>query len=309
MCVPRLDLENEESIPLLSSASDREDGNYYRKKSVNKCAWSCFYLFCFLSGQFINVDITKSGFKKIISVAGLILFGIQFILYLGHVVTAVTVKVCRIGNISDTINTSNGTINCALPHVHWKFSTAVTVGAFAAFFSYCFFTIIILMPVNGIFPCFSKCGRRRTCYSACVFCNACSNAHRKAFKNGTLSPFNDSNESSNMSATETICFFINYIIMLILYICSFGSSLWFAFAVYYKYNNHQPIYNLDSCWISKLNIAKIVLHFSVGFCTIHSCFIFSKIVYKVTNKLNKLAVDMDQVDFAGENAIQQESRL
>ena len=93
--------------------------------------------------------------------------------------------------------------------------------------------------------------------------------------------------------------------MLILYICSFGSSLWFAFAVYYKYNNHQPIYNLDSCWISKLNIAKIVLHFSVGFCTIHSCFIFSKIVYKVTNKLNKLAVDMDQVDFAGENAIQQ----
>ena len=108
-----------------------------------------------------------------------------------------------------------------------------------------------------------------------------------------------------MSATETICFFINYIIMLILYICSFGSSLWFAFAVYHKYNNHQPLYNLNSCWISKLNITKIVFHFSVGFCTIHSCFIFSKIVYKVTNKLNKLAVDMDQVDFAGENAIQQ----
>ena len=36
--------------------------------------------------------------KKVVhSVAGVILFVIQFLLYLGHVGTAVTVEICRIG--------------------------------------------------------------------------------------------------------------------------------------------------------------------------------------------------------------------
>ena len=73
--------------------------------------WSLFYFFCFLSGQYINVDVNvKESFKKLVSVVGVILFGIQFLLYLGHVSTAVTVEACRIGNI----NTSNSTFteNC-----------------------------------------------------------------------------------------------------------------------------------------------------------------------------------------------------
>ena len=230
------------------------------------------------------------------------------------------VEVCRIGNFGST--TDNGTTNCSLPNVYWKFSTAVTVGTLAAFLSYAFFTIIILMPVNGFFPYCFKCGNDDDTYSCCcgnnddicsccgnidcVVCNACSNAHNNAFKNGTLSPFSDSNESSKMSAAETICFFINYVIVWLLYICSFGSSIWFAFAAYYTNNDHQPLYNLDSCWISKLNVTKIILHIFAAFCAIHSCFIFSKIVNKVTNKLNKLARDMDHVDFAEVTDIEQE---
>ena len=243
MCEPRLDQEDEESAPLLSNTSDREDGSH----DCNKCSkWSLFYFFCFLSGQYINVDVTKP-FKKVtcISVAGLILFGLQFLLYLGHVGTAVAVEYCRIRNISDPINTTNGTINCTLPDVYWKFSTAVTVGTFAAFLSYAFFTIIILMPVNGfclyccervkdcgICLCCCKC--EDSCNSDCVFSNACSDAHRNAFKNGALSPFNDSDESSKLSATETRCFFFNYIIVFIMYVCSFGTSIVFAIFVYYK---------------------------------------------------------------------------
>ena len=287
MCGPRRqDQEDEEST---SNCKDRNCNEYLWKP------WKVFYFFCFLSGQYINVDVTKSTCKKVVSVVGLILFGIQVLLYLGHVGTALAVEYCRIRNITD-----NGTINCTLPHVHWKFSTAITIGTLAAFFSYCFFTIIILMPVNGIFPCFSKCGRGHTCYSACVFSNACNDAHRKAFMNGILSPFDDSNESSNLSTAETRCFFFNYVIGYILFSFSFSSSIYFTFSAY---NNQQPY--LGSCWISILNVAKIALHFSTEFCAIQSCFIFSKIVNKVTNELKQLAKDMDQVNFAAENAIEQ----
>ena len=45
----------------------------------------------------------------------------------------------------------------------------------------------------------------------------------------------------------------------------------------------------------------IFLQLSSHFCAIQSCFIFSKIVYKVTNKLNRLATDMEQVNFQYEN--------
>ena len=288
MCGPhRQDQEDEESAPLLSNCKD---------SNCNEYLWKVFYFFCFLSGQYINVDVTKSTCKKVVSVVGLILFGIQFLLYLGHVVTAVVVKVDRIENISYIVNTSNGTINCSLPHVHWKFSTAITVSSIASFFSYSFFTILILMPVNGIFPCFSK--RRR--YIDSVFCNACSDTHRKAFKNGTLSPFDDSDISSELSTAQTRCFFFNYIIGYILFCLSFSFSMYFTISVY---DNQQPFFNLGSCSISILNVAKIALHFSTELCAIQSCFIFSKIVYKVTNKLKQLATDMDRAD--GVNDIQQ----
>ena len=208
------------------------------------------------------------------------------LLYIGHVGTGVAVEYIRIRNIS--------LINCTLPHVHWKFSTTITVGTFAAFFSYSFLTILILMPVNGLCLCFRK---QRCCRHTCntLFCNACSTAHWKSFKNGVLSPFYDT-DSDKLSAAETKPFFINYFIAYILFSCSFSSSIIFTHSVY---DRSYPHYN-SSCWISRLNIAKVVLHFSTELCAIQSCFIFSKVVYKVTNKLKSLASEMDRVDFAGE---------
>ena len=58
---------------------------------------------------------------------------------------------------------------------------------------------------------------------------------------------------------------------------------------------------LFTCWINVLNVARVFLHLSSLFCTIQSCFIFSKIVSKVTFKLNRLTVDLDQVDFPEQN--------
>ena len=165
-------------------------GNLVGFRSFPSCfgRWSLFYFFCFLSGQYINVDFTKF-FKKFVSVAGLILFGIQFLFYLGHVGTAVAVEACRIGNINTSnstftencttscpangtvinsttsctndciascmINgltnyTTNCTINCTLPQEHWKFSTAITIGSIASFLSYSLMTCWILIPVNVI---------------------------------------------------------------------------------------------------------------------------------------------------------------
>ena len=293
--------QDQEDTPLLLGVSDRY---YDRKKLFNKCSkWSCFYFFCFLSGQYINVDITKSYFKKVISVAGLFLFIVQIIFYLGHVVTAVAIGVCRIANVatsnitlvsftenctnscpSSTINcTTDCMINCTLPQEHWKYSTATTIGSLAAFLSYGLITCLILIPTNVI-PCSLKNAQTRIGR----FCKSCCNIfYRRALKNSILSPFDDSEE---LSVVDIVYFYTNYLFVYILFFFCLVSSIWYRVAVYnQKDSNNQTLYNYGSCWINQLNVARIAFHLISQFCSIQSCFIFSKIVYKVTNKMKKLS--------------------
>ena len=125
-----------ESTPLLVN-------NAVRDQDVNNgcCAvrkWSLFYFFCFLSGQYINFDTTeerpsKCSFKKLVSIAGLILFVWQLFLHWIHNAIAMDVEFFRIGNISFTTNYD--TIQCSLPQEHWKFSSAITISTFASFVS------------------------------------------------------------------------------------------------------------------------------------------------------------------------------
>ena len=182
------------------------------------------------------------------------------------------VEIFRIENVTFTTNTSfildADPIDCILPQEHWKFSVAITMGSFAAFLSYAFITCLVLMPV------------------ACCPRSCCCTLHKKAFKDGTLSPFDDDNDDAKLSCMETCGFYFNYAFMHILFLGSFISSVIYA----------DSVYNQDYCSINALNFARIVLHLSSQFCAIQSCFIFSKVVYKVTKKLEKLANDMDQVN-------------
>ena len=71
-----------------------------------------------------------------------------------------------------------------------------------------------------------------------------------------------------------------------LFILCLGFSVGYAVLVYQK---NPTRYNLGSCWINKLSVARITFHLCSLFCAIQSCFLFSKIVYKVTNKLENLS--------------------
>ena len=74
--------------------------------------------------------------------------------------------------------------------------------------------------------------------------------------------------------------------MIGLFVCSFVSSIVYA----------DSVYNQDYCSINAPNVARIALHLTSQFCAIQSCFIFSKVVYKVTNKLDRLVTVMDEVN-------------
>ena len=256
--------EDEEYVPLLGN----DDSVCKKSFSV----WNLFYVCCFLSGQYVFVDITGSYFKKVVSVIGLILFAIQIILFTGHVTISVIIDCYRINNLS--LLATDNDYNCTLSKLHWKMSTAISIGAVASFLSYTLFTVLIVMPVNNILCCST---RQTTLYRT-----------RKAFQNGALSPFNDSNISSNLSSSEIRGFFTSYLSMYILFI--FG----FVFSVVYA----NFVYNNYSCLDNVLHITRVVFHLCCQFSAIQSCFMFSKIVYKVTNRLKKLALDMDQVNFA-----------
>ena len=193
-------------------------------------------------------------------------------MYLGYVGTALVIEGLTIANVSYTTSTGYDSIICTLPQEHWKFTTAITISTFAAFFSYSLMTFFVLIPVNSILCCSSE---------------DCCTAYGKALRDSALSPYNDDDKSSNLSAKEMGYFFTNYVVVLVFFICSFISSFVYA----------HSVYNQDYCWMNALYLAMIVLHLCSQFCAIHSCFIFSKIIYKVTNKLQKLATEMDQVNF------------
>ena len=248
------------------------------KKSVScmMSKWSLFYVFCFLSGQYINFEILndpssqQSSCKKFFSVIALIPFFCQIFFCIGYVGTALAVEGFTIANASYNVSsTGYDSIICMLPQEHWKFTSAITISTFAAFFSYSLMTFFVLIPVNSILCCSSK---------------DCCTAYGKALRDSALSPYND--ESSNLSNEQTNYFLVNYFVVFGLFICSFISSVVYA----------DFVYNQDYCWMNALYLAMIVLHLFSQLCAIQSCFIFSKIIYKVTNKLENLVKEMDKVD-------------
>ena len=101
-----------------------------------------------------------------------------------------------------------------------------------------------------------------------------------------MSPYNDgydddddNDESSNLLSTkQTYYFFTNYVVVLALFFSGAASSVYYA----------TTVNDRGYCWINTVYLAMIVLQFNSHLCAIHSCFIFSKIIYKVTNMLKNL---------------------
>ena len=266
-------------------------------KKVTRVMWRFFYLFCFFAGQYINFRKTgkqdKVKQEQCFSAAGLILFVCQMIVYVVCLFTTVTIEGWTIANSSFVENTSSAdSIDCMLPKEHWKFTTAITIGTISAFISYVLITFVILIPINGSQRRSDTSGtsdgsQRRSNTSGTNdgnstegYCITC----KKVYRDSTLSPYDNNDESSKLSTTEKICFFTNYLVVLILFIAAFISSVVYA----------NIVYKRDYCWINALYLAMMVLHLSSHFCAIHSCFLFSKIVYQVTNKLNKLCEEMNR---------------
>ena len=90
------------------------------------------------------------------------------------------------------------------------------------FFSYSLMTFFVLIPVNSIRCCSSKC-----CYS-----NGCCTTYGKALRDSALSPYNDDDKSSELSAEQTCYFFTNYLFVILLFLCSFVSSFIYVRSVY-----------------------------------------------------------------------------
>ena len=296
-------------------------------KNDHFITWSVFYMFCILSGQFINVDFTKT-LKIVVSVAGLAFFGLQFLLYLGHVVTAVGVEVSRIGNISmievnnSTTNCSmtscpiGGTIiygltncttvcttdcsyrcdmNCTLPDEHWKFSTAIAIGSIASFLSFSLLTCLILIPLNRAWRDKNLRNTTRRFFESC-----CGNFLCKK-TNYVLSPFHD---TFKLQKIEMTCFYMKYAFVHFLFICCFVFSVCYVTEIsrattLNELHQTVPLNNLNkTCWNNIFNMTRISLHLVSLFCSIQSCFIFSKVVYKVTYLTNELSNNItDWLDF------------
>ena len=295
------------------------------KKSLSK--WNLFYFFWLLSGQYINFS-KGCSYRTCSSTLGLSLFIGHSFVYIVYAGITLTVEVSRIANLSfvmdkSSTNNESETIICTLPQEHWKFTTAIIFSTFSAFFSYVIITIFILFPLicrdkpdckHWCKPdeCITgKCANKDQCKKKncdnectpdkckCVHCKCdmckyepiegCCTTYKKARKYGTLSPYDDDDE---LSTKDKCCFFTNYIvIMLALFFCGIGTS-----AAYIKFVYHQTY-----CKINILSITMTVLHLNSQFCAIQSCFIFSKIVYVVTNRLNKLDTKMDCVDYENLN--------
>ena len=267
--------QNPEEPPLLV---DKEASNAAQEHGFN-----LFSFFCFLSGLYINVSSTRKGPSKcnIISVAGFILFLGQLFLHLSHVIITMIVESYRISNISHITAIDDNTEQCTLPQEQWTFSLAITSGTVAALVSHCIFRIVVI-PLNN-----NLCSCKDTQSKSAVFYNT----HRKAFQDNGLSPFDN---RTNFSGWNFYCEYFYEHVFLVFGFISFAG---YPFAVYYIMNHKLLNHSDDFCWITILNFARFFLYFNLEFCTIQRCFMFFKIVDKITFKLSKLTEDFDQVDF------------
>ena len=287
---------------------------------VNLVTWLfnfVFYFFCFLSGQYyIKTDTsTKDSVRSTwktkarvgLSCLGLLMFFLLFWLCICHIVFSIWMEVDRIKKITEvmkiTVNVDTSTPNeshtiaknisisqnCSLPHENWKIPTAMTISTAASSISFLLMTLLILIPVYSYIR---KCKCIRKCICSCckdskILCRVCCNSLCKVLKkDAVISPFEDNkNTSTVLTSDQSLCFYCNYFIALLLLGVCFV-SLYFGACEY----------RMHWCLTNEVHLISFVFRLVSQFCTIHSCFIFSKIVYIVTGQLDQILKNMDKVN-------------
>ena len=274
---------------------------------VNLVIWFfnfAFYCFCFLSGQYyIKIDTsTEDGIRStwrtkarvVLSCLGLVMFVLQLCLCMGHVGFSIWMEVDRIENKTETLNISvnvdtstlnesliiadNIIQNCSLPHENWKIPTAMTISTAASSISFLLMTLLILIPAYSyIRKCVRSC-----CNDSKILCRVCCNSLCKVLKKTeVISPFEDNkNNSTALTSDQSVCFFCNYFIALLLLGVCFTSLLYFGIKEY--------MYDMHHCLMNGAHLISFVFRLFSQFCAIHSCFIFSTLLLANLIKLLKI---------------------
>ena len=192
---------------------------------------------------------------------------IQMVVCGGYIGVVIVIEYLQLTNQTSFLKdiADNYSINCMLPKEHWKFITAVTISSVAAILSYLLMTLVVVIPIN------SKCSGYNCHCCPCI-------TYKKALTEEALSLYNDEDK---LNAVQTCYFFTNYFVVLILFAVSK------IFSIVYAASGTE--YYRGCCWVDSLYLAMIILQIFSHFCAIQSCFIFSKIVYKVTNKMKYFA--------------------
>ena len=162
-------------------------------------------------------------------------------------------------NESHTIPENRSQI-CSLPNENWKIPTAITISTAASSISFLLMTLLILIPVYSYIR---KCS---CCNNPSIFCRVCCNSLYKVLKKGkVISPFEDNkNTSTALTRDQSLCFFFNYFLaVLLLYIS-------FAFLVCFGWQEHVK----RPCPMNVIHFISFVFRLVSQFSAIHSCFIF-----------------------------------
>ena len=236
------------------------------------CIFTAFCCFC---GLFFARNKESKIAKGCVAIQPII-FLAWLVVCLIHVLIAFVLKYCRIFNSHCSFMKSE---NCTLPYEYWKISTAVTLSAVAASVSYVLMTVFILIPATR---CQKRCklDKKKVCHQVCCY------TLRKLFDNdgAFLSPFEDEYAKDQPTGAQTVYFYLNYMFSLLVLFIYTVVSLVYAILVLIKF----------PCAINILNFFWYLFHAGFHLCAIHSCFIFSKVVYVATNKLEQISKDFDK---------------
>ena len=234
----------------------------------------------------------------VLSCLGLGMFVLQLCLCMGHVGFSIWMEDDRIENktkvvdVTVIVDTStpneshtiaeNRSQNCSLPPENWKIPTAMTISTAASSTSFLLMTLLILIPVYSYIR---KCS---CCNNPSILWRVCCNSLYKVLKKGkVISPFEDNKDTSTaLTRDQSLCFFFNYFLALLLLYISF------AFLVCFGWQEHVK----RPCPMNVIHLISFVFRLVSQFCAIHSCFIFSKIIYIVTGQLDQIIEDLNKVN-------------
>ena len=114
----------------------------------------------------------------------------------------------------------------------------------------------------------------------------CCTTLRKLNKGAFLSAFEYKDAKDQPTGAQAFFFYFNYFSSLAIWSFYTFASIYYATLVEIK----------SQCTINVLNLTWYIVHAYFHFIAIHICFIFSKVIYIATNKLEQISESLDKVN-------------